>query len=98
VGHYRLQGLGKGGLGNHFGDLNQRKLYFNNLPAVRDYRCSSNRPTKDRFSQTVFSKPFTIQKPFTSILVYFLTCVFLSAYRLFFDHELFEAAQKIRIV
>jgi PAS domain S-box-containing protein len=95
--HYRLQGLEKEDW-KIIRDPKSTKLYFNNLPAG-DYQLELKSSYEGvDFSQTVFSKPFTIQKPFyLQFWFIFVTCVFLVGIG-FLINELFQQLKKLGLL
>lgn len=95
--HYRLLGLGKEDW-EIIRDPKSTKLYFNNLPAGKyQLELKSSYEGAD-FSQTVFSKPFTIQKPFyLQFWFVFLAAIFLVAIG-FLINELYQQLKKLGLL
>jgi PAS domain S-box-containing protein len=95
--HYRLLGLGKEDW-EIIRDPKSTKLYFNNLPAGKyQLELKSSYEGAD-FSQTVFSKPFTIQKPFyLQFWFVFLAAIFLVAVG-FLINELYQQLKKLGLL
>lgn len=95
--HYRLQGLEKEDW-EIIRDPKSSKLYFNNLPAGNyQLELKSSYEGAD-FSQTVFSKPFTIKKPFyLQFWFVFLTAVFLVGVG-FLINELYQQLKKLGLL
>ena len=95
--HYRLQGLEKEDW-EIIRDPKSSKLYFNNLPAGNyQLELKSSYEGAD-FSQTVYSKPFTIKKPFyLQFWFVFLTSVFLVGIG-FLINELYQQLKKLGLL
>ncbi len=95
--HYRLLGLEKEDW-EIIRDPKSTKLYFNNLPAGKyQLELKSSYEGAD-FSQTVFSKSFTIQKPFyLQFWFIFLAAIFLVAVG-FLINELYQQLSKFGLL